>query len=1362
MESNKFVNDISGLSRTINSWENAELLTSTNKLIWDKTNNRFIALNKAIYKLFKASTIVRNSLIHDHFIDDYIPIEKNKTVNIKNFLNNDNDVSLEIACFADEAKTKLEEIIIALENGYVSEHDFPKFVKEIVRFSQVFCTFQLGIEKIIGNQITKKPSDGLFNILNNKLNLIAKLIASNSKTYYFSYDSYEIVKFCASRAPDETVENLEKISFYNGAEIEDLFKIFQHQNHRFQLAKLCVTKYSYYNSKIFGISDTDQIFELVKHYIKNIDTTKIIKTFKESINHLGITKKSHIFELIKLLAATKPYELAMEIQNLGIECRKDRIELFKICLKVDENENCIYLIDKFNILDQNNSFELAKLCAIKSGPITSHNIEKFQIKNQNELKEIFLKCTEDQVHAWRSISYIKNFHFTDKNMLLELAYLCASKDGFSTAGCIEDFSITESNHLLEIFKLCVKDYPGSIMKIKDFAFNDENILTELFRWCAGINLHSTIPYFYLFEIKNSATRFELAKFCSSLNGDCTASSIQNFDIADQTKLLEIAEICICSYIEKSKEHDNIKIMKILNNCFADEFINFDFEIGRKFLKLYSNKMFLKNPFIKIIDKIFTIENEVVKFKNIQWVATTMMFFGAMKSIKKIDDNHIDTLAKLGFFESVADLENPLLRLSISFILADLITIDNVPNEFNNILSKSHTVKIKKSWQRLSCLISAGLVSQGVASDIFIKDGLFRSETEKPSSCFFDKEKSFLLLHMLVLLYESKDLSPKEKENLLNRVINVNSENKNISTSQVSIDLNMLKEDKLDKNELKNSQFKILENIQAIISINDFMEINLLKENNNKSLLEMSEDILQTKLHCENIPNFAKKYYETFMQSRNPSSIVTYASKIHSLKEKNAEESLRNYIAFTLDDTFVENRYKSENNPHLQKIIEFNPILFETWKSNLGPILLDELKFKENFDPQTVQTAKDWMKEKLITDKHLDMDTLELKYLNFYLRESTIEKSNDIEKKLLEAKIVSLNNLKQINMSKESKLILNLKNCNDQIKSIDSKILEDSMKTNLDHLIEQKKNHRLKFDKDLNQLKILFPILNHLIIGAESNDDIYNIIESCKEIQAHTFKAKETLSKLNLEVLCIQWVKGTEILQSSGTNLDYNQIKSSKDKLKKCLLEIQEIMTASPFNSPEFANDIQSKINERSLNMAIGNAIVMETDDPIDILLCGTEVANSCQNVNADISTNKGLLGYLMDGKSKVLVIKNDKDSHSKILARCLLRLLWDDEEKKPVLYMDKLYPSKISEKHIQALEFIAKKKANLLNLPLLSKHGTGKPYNSVKSLGSSAPWEYSDNAGGITNGTYTLKGVKEFLENDHHPREKLENAGHFF
>ncbi len=744
----------------------------------------------------------------------------------------------------------------------------------------------------------------------------------------------------------------------------------------------------------------------------------------------------------------------------------------------------------------------------------------------------------------------------------------------------------------------------------------------------------------------------------------------------------------------------------------------------------------------------------------------MMFLGAMKSIKKIDDNHIDTLAKQGFFESVADLENPLLRLSISFILPDLITKDNVQNELKNISSKSQTVKIKKSWQRLSCLISAGLVAQGVASEIFIKDELFRSETEKPSSCFFDKEKSFLLLHMLVLLYESKDLSPQEKENLLTRVANINLENKNIGPSQVSIDQKMSKEEKLNKNELKSSQQKMLENIQAVISINDFKEINLLKENNNKSLSEISEDLLKEKLHCENIPNFAQKYYETFMKSRNPSSIITYASKIHSLNDKNAEESLRNYIAFTLDDTFVENRYKIENNLHLQKVNESNPLLLSQWRENIST-KLDAPELNIRMTSQKF-SAKFWMYETIFKEKHLDLEKFDLHYLNKFLNDSDPEnlkllKNNlklDIEKSIksrnaalryeksiedlnktssqlseidFEIKklinesdsgsefLVSINNFlsgqdvissqfhKQVKGQKIADIELQLNNLGNEYRN-GSEIIK---------CVIEHRNKKSEFSHNLSLLIKIFPYLNEEVSTLSSHIEKVSLLNDHKKIKEIIQSAKDTYSKSKLQSLCIQWVEEVENLNPTIEIFNNPQAKFNEKEFtiyknkynsklgnikKKLLIPIVNIIEKEPFNKPDFLLDINNflldinnKINEESKVLVNSTEIAFETDNAIDILLCGTEVANSCQDVKADPSTNRGLLGYLMDGKNKVLVIKNGTDSHSKILTRCLLRLLWDDEEKKPVLYMDTLFPAKISKKHIQALEFIAKRKATLLN-----------------------------------------------------------------
>ncbi|MBA3604068.1 MAG: hypothetical protein H0W50_10635 [Parachlamydiaceae bacterium] len=194
-------------------------------------------------------------------------------------------------------------------------------------------------------------------------------------------------------------------------------------------------------------------------------------------------------------------------------------------------------------------------------------------------------------------------------------------------------------------------------------------------------------------------------------------------------------------------------------------------------------------------------------------------------------------------------------------------------------------------------------------------------------------------------------------------------------------------------------------------------------------------------------------------------------------------------------------------------------------------------------------------------------------------------------------------------------------------------------------------------------------------------------------------------------------------------------------LKVFLNEMCKVLKASPFNSPPFLQDIEDKIKEKSEASVSSNEIAVETDDPIDLLLCGTDVRDSCQRVDGDAHLNKGLLGYLMDGKNKILVVKSAEGHEGKIKARCLLRLLWDGE--KPVLFMERLYPFNILPKHAQALEALARKKADMLGVPLLRIADKGESYGKVlMALGGPSPWEYCDGSAGITNGKYEIRGTK--------------------
>lgn len=160
-----------------------------------------------------------------------------------------------------------------------------------------------------------------------------------------------------------------------------------------------------------------------------------------------------------------------------------------------------------------------------------------------------------------------------------------------------------------------------------------------------------------------------------------------------------------------------------------------------------------------------------------------------------------------------------------------------------------------------------------------------------------------------------------------------------------------------------------------------------------------------------------------------------------------------------------------------------------------------------------------------------------------------------------------------------------------------------------------------------------------------------------------------------------------------------------------------------------------------------------TNDFSNILELGRQTGG-CQNIDGSPNFNKCLLGYVF-GKNRILAIKNSKNE--KMIARCIVRLLWDETDKKPVMFMEKIYSLNPATQHIQYfLDFaktIAKDQGLIL---LLSKHFNdvsskkNNDYpNELVSYGSYAPFEYSDsNSDGITEGKYKCKGLYPPKETD--------------
>ncbi|MBS0620702.1 MAG: hypothetical protein JSS61_04500 [Verrucomicrobia bacterium] len=202
---------------------------------------------------------------------------------------------------------------------------------------------------------------------------------------------------------------------------------------------------------------------------------------------------------------------------------------------------------------------------------------------------------------------------------------------------------------------------------------------------------------------------------------------------------------------------------------------------------------------------------------------------------------------------------------------------------------------------------------------------------------------------------------------------------------------------------------------------------------------------------------------------------------------------------------------------------------------------------------------------------------------------------------------------------------------------------------------------------------------------------------------------------------------------------------SKQEQIICLKDIEEVL--NKLAPCEFLNDVKGQLKafDNHQQEFSRRVIAIDSDHYLDYLLCGTEVFGSCQNVHGSPELSKGLLGYILDGKNRLLCIK---DERGRILARAKLSLLWDG--KKPVLFLERLYDKGIHTPQCrQAIIDMAKKKASLLGLLLATSSHYSYPGRSemaerdLLSLGSGVSYEYSDGARGVKgNGRYTIENAE--------------------
>lgn len=185
--------------------------------------------------------------------------------------------------------------------------------------------------------------------------------------------------------------------------------------------------------------------------------------------------------------------------------------------------------------------------------------------------------------------------------------------------------------------------------------------------------------------------------------------------------------------------------------------------------------------------------------------------------------------------------------------------------------------------------------------------------------------------------------------------------------------------------------------------------------------------------------------------------------------------------------------------------------------------------------------------------------------------------------------------------------------------------------------------------------------------------------------------------------------------------------------KPTMADLEELLTlVDP--TVELFNDIKGFITILGKREPETGLIGVDCDDYQDLLLCGTEVPGSCLRVDGYPKHTRALIAYIMDGKYRLVAVK---DPSGRILARAVLRLLWNPKTERPALFQEVVYgPSEAFDAPLAAL---AMRRAAQIGCPLFVM-GRG---DELLGLGSSFPYEYVDAAGGIfEKGCFSVEARK--------------------
>ena len=244
----------------------------------------------------------------------------------------------------------------------------------------------------------------------------------------------------------------------------------------------------------------------------------------------------------------------------------------------------------------------------------------------------------------------------------------------------------------------------------------------------------------------------------------------------------------------------------------------------------------------------------------------------------------------------------------------------------------------------------------------------------------------------------------------------------------------------------------------------------------------------------------------------------------------------------------------------------------------------------------------------------------------------------------------------------------------------------------------------------------------------------------KAVQSYVDRFKKAAEEIRVQLTVHDEEYQNLLLQKDLMDLYlYGNEKTALSQHLNQLIKIQGRLKGS---KEEFLNDVVGMIGAlKKQKQSYEEYKIINTDRFDLMMLCGTQVQGSCQRIDGEPTLNKCLLAYLLDGKIRLIAIV---DKEGNVVARSILRLLYDETNNCPCLMQERVYSNFLDESLTTALDKFAQDQAESLGLALYRVDDTDDA--SLVSFRSPAPWEYVDSAGGVyANGRYIITKASRLM-----------------